>query len=334
LSLADARWTTPWPSSTGNIEYLRINFAPAGSFGCTEETCRYIDIYRYFDNTSTNACASGRGPGVIETIKFADDPSVDFAQVKSLLGCPSPDTTPPIVNSTSPVNNATGIASTANVSATFSEDMDQSTLTTSTFTLTKQDSTSPLAATVGYDSANKKATLDPASDLEANTSYTARVTGGSSAAKDLAGNALAQNHTWTFTTAPPPDTTAPRVDNVSPVDSTTGVPRSTNVAANFSEKVNPASINGVTFTLFSCSSTQSTNCAKQLTNAPVSLSPDGLRATLNPYGTSSTSLGSTTKYKAVITTGVTDAADNALDQDPAAAGNQEKVWYFITGRTL
>ena len=109
-----------------------------------------------------------------------------------------------MVNSTSPVNNATGIASTANVSATFSEDMDQSTLTTSTFTLTKRGSTSPLAATVSYDSANKRATLDPASDLETNTSYTARVTGGSSGAKDQTGNPLVQDHSWTFTTATPP----------------------------------------------------------------------------------------------------------------------------------
>jgi len=33
-------------------------------------------------------------------------------------------------------------------------------------------------------------------------------------AKDLAGNALAQDYSWTFTTAQPPDTTAPRVDTM------------------------------------------------------------------------------------------------------------------------
>jgi Ca2+-binding RTX toxin-like protein len=82
--------------------------------------------------------------------------------------------------------------------------MDQSTLTTSTFTLTKLGSSIPLAATVSYDAANKKATLDPASDLEAKTSYTARVTGGAGGAKDPAGNALAQDYSWTFITASPP----------------------------------------------------------------------------------------------------------------------------------
>jgi hypothetical protein len=66
----------------------------------------------------------------------------------------------------------------------------------------------------------------------------------------------------------------------------------------------------------------------------VALRTDGLKATLNPYGeTSLTLLGSRTKYKAVVTTGAKDVAGNALDQDPSAAGNQQKAWYFTTGRT-
>ena len=110
----------------------------------------------------------------------------------------------PTVGTVSPTNGATGISPTTNVEATFSEAMDADTLTPRTFTLTKQGSTSPLEATVSYDGANKKATLDPTSDLEANTPYTARVTGGPSGAKDPAGNALAQDRTWSFTTAAPP----------------------------------------------------------------------------------------------------------------------------------
>jgi Big-like domain-containing protein/hemolysin type calcium-binding protein len=286
INLADASWDIWKNTTTGNVQTLQLWIGAPGL--CFEdEFCRFVNLYRYFDNTNTNVCASGPGPGLIETIKFKDDPNVDFAQVKSLLGC---DTTPPTVNDTSPDNNTTGIASTANVSATFSEDMDRNTLTTSTFTLTKQGSTSTLAATLIYDSASKKATLDPASDLEANTTYTARVKGGSSGAKDLAGNALEQDYSWTFTTpTPPPDTTAPKVGPVSPANSATGVARSTDVAATFSENMDPTSINATTFKLFKCSSTTSTTCTTtQITNVTVSLSADGLRATLNPYGTSST----------------------------------------------
>jgi hypothetical protein len=44
-------------------------------------------------------------------------------------------------------------------------------------------------------------------------------------------------------------------------------------------------------------------------------------------------LASRTKYKAVVTSGAKDAAGNALDQGPSATSNQQKVWYFTTGRT-
>ena len=38
-------------------------------------------------------------------------------------------------------------------------------------------------------------------DLESNTTYKVVVVGGSSGIKDVNGNALAQNKSWTFTTA-------------------------------------------------------------------------------------------------------------------------------------
>ena len=121
---------------------------------------------------------------------------------------------------------------------------------------------------------------------------------------------------------------------MSPANSATGVARSTDVAATFSEKVDPASINATTFKLFKCSSATSAICTTaQITNVAVSLSADGLRATLNPYGTSSTLLGSRSKYKAVVTTGAKDLAGNALDQNATTSGNQQMEWYFTTGTT-
>jgi hypothetical protein len=129
----------------------------------------------------------------------------------------------------------------------------------------------------------------------------------------------------------PLDTTAPKVEAVSPSDGKTGVARATNLSATFSERMDPASITKATFKLFKCPSTSSTSCTTQLTNVAISKSADGLRATLNPFGTSSTVLAPTTKYKAVVTTGAEDAAGNALDQNPSASGNQQKAWYFTTG---
>lgn len=111
------------------------------------------------------------------------------------------DTTPPIVSNVTPADGATGVAPTENAVATFSEDINASTLTTGTFALTKQGATTPVGATVSYDAATDKATLNPNADLEASTVYTATIKGGSAGVKDASGNALASDKSWSFTTA-------------------------------------------------------------------------------------------------------------------------------------
>jgi DNA-binding phage protein len=122
------------------------------------------------------------------------------------------DTVAPTVGSVAPAEGAADVAATANVEATFSEAMDPATVTGATFSLTKQGASQPLGATVSYDQANKKATLDPTADLDPSATYTATVKGGSGGVKDLAGNPLAQDKTWSFATAatpPPLDITPP-----------------------------------------------------------------------------------------------------------------------------
>lgn len=242
------------------------------------------------------------------------------------------DTTAPTVGSVSPASSASNVALTANAEASFSEAIDQSTLTSGTFTLTRKGSTSsppPVSAKVSYDPASSKATLDPASDLEANTTYTATIKGGSDGAKDRAGNALVNDYSWTFTTtAPPPDTTKPTVQSLVATDLSGNVPlRKTSFKATFSEKMKTSTLSTTTFKLYKCSSTTSTTCTTQIaaTDAPVTPSTDGLSATLNPYGTTSTLLAKNTRYKVVVTTGAQDLAGNALAQ--------EKSSYFNTGRS-
>ena len=61
------------------------------------------------------------------------------------------------------------------------------------------------------------ATLQPSAALAAGTTYTATLLSGSSGVKDLAGNALASNFTWSFTTTAP-DTTPPTVSAVTPAN--------------------------------------------------------------------------------------------------------------------
>jgi hypothetical protein len=55
---------------------------------------------------------------------------------------------------------------------------------------------------VVYNASTRRATLNPSGNLAARTRYTATVRGGATdpRVKDLAGNPLAGNVTWSFTT--------------------------------------------------------------------------------------------------------------------------------------
>ncbi len=107
---------------------------------------------------------------------------------------PPPDTTAPRVIGTVPAADATGISPTANVKATFSEAMNRSTVTGSTFKLFKKGSTTKVAASVTYDAGTHKATLNPTNSLRLGTTYKAVVT---TLAEDTSGNRLDQNATTT-----------------------------------------------------------------------------------------------------------------------------------------
>jgi len=214
---------------------------------------------------------------------------------------PASDTTPPTVASTNPVNGATGVSLSASAAATFSEAVDPSTVTTATFLL-KQGSTSvPGTVTLS----GTTATFKPSAPLAGSTTYTATMTTG---VKDLAGNTMASNSSWTFTTAAAVDNTPPTVGSVSPAAGATGVVLNASVTANFSEAIDSLSVNTATFTLKNGSST-----------VPGTVSLSGATATFKP----SASLLSGTAYTAMLTTGIKDMAGNTLGSGYS--------WTFTTG---
>ena len=226
---------------------------------------------------------------------------------EGIRGCELPDdivdcydTTSPTLSSVAPTEGAATVALDANVEANFSEVMDASTITDATFTLTLgcgSDAT-PVVAAVSYDPTTNKATLNPNEELQAGKTYSAKVKGGSTGVKDSAGNPLVADKIWSFTTMPPApsiDTTSPRVICTVPKAGATGVAPSTNLIATFSEKMDPAYITNSTFRLFKLNTDGST---AQITDVTLSLSTDGLKATLNPFGTSTTThLARGTKYR-------------------------------------
>jgi hypothetical protein len=100
-----------------------------------------------------------------------------------------------------PAAGASGVVASVRPSVTFSEAMAAASVSSSTFVLRKQGAAADVSASVAYDAASRTATLTPAVALDAGGSYTARVVGGAAGVKDAAGNALAADHTWTFTVA-------------------------------------------------------------------------------------------------------------------------------------
>ncbi|OGT32430.1 MAG: hypothetical protein A2W28_06435 [Gammaproteobacteria bacterium RBG_16_51_14] len=191
------------------------------------------------------------------------------------------------------------------MTATFSEAMDPSTITTATFTLKQGSTVVPGAVTY----VGTIATFNPTSDLAASTPYTAMVTTG---VNDLAGNALAVTKTWSFTTGAAADTTAPTVSSTIPADTATGIAVNANITATFSEAMDPLTVTTATFTLM-----QGTTVVPGAVT-----SPSTTTATFNP----TSNLVNNTTYTATVTTVVTDLAGNALAVT--------KTWSFTTLATV
>src|SRR5665647_2149994 len=214
-------------------------------------------------------------------------PIIAMLLIVFLAGCKKDNPgVPPTVTSTVPINNVTGIAVNSNISAIFSVAMTPSTINATTFTL-KQGSTAVPGA-VTY--TGTTATFTPAANLDANLIYNAAITTG---AKNTAGDALASNYTFSFTTGG----TNPTSISTDPGTAATGVALNKVIAFTFSKPMDPSTINGTTFTL------------KQGTT-PVTgtVAYSGTTATFTPL----TPLGAGLLYTATITTGATDVAGNAL----------------------
>jgi hypothetical protein len=127
------------------------------------------------------------------------------AGAQSLAGAAaaSHDTTPPLILSTNPPDQAQDIPPDIHPTATFSKDMDPATINPNTFKLLDSGAlqqVQPLAARgVDYDENTRVATFTPVAALQPGRIYSATITAG---VKDKAGNTLAEDRTWHFTVRP------------------------------------------------------------------------------------------------------------------------------------
>ncbi len=115
-----------------------------------------------------------------------------------------PDKTPPTVlpDTLVPARDAADIPIYMTISVTFSEPMNPSTINTTTFKISSNGS--GVNGTVTLDDTGMKAIFMLSGPLVYNTTYTVSIVGGTSGVKDLAGNSLVADYTWSFKTAPQP----------------------------------------------------------------------------------------------------------------------------------
>lgn len=209
----------------------------------------------------------------------------------------------PTVTSRTPGANATAVPVATNVTATFSAAVQG--VGAGTFVLRNAAGTA-LPATVSYNAATQTATLDPASALASDGTFTATLVGGSTAIRDTAGTPLAST-SWTFRTGPAPTITA-----FTPGTNALLVRRSNNVSVTFSEAVQGAG--PATFTV--------KNAATGAV-VPAAVFRNGTtnQWILDPQQ----ALAAKTKYTVTLTGGPAAIRD--------LAGNQlaTRTWQFTTG---
>jgi hypothetical protein len=224
------------------------------------------------------------------------------------------ETTPPTVTSTTPANGATGVGITSAATVTFNEAMDAATITASTFELRTAGNVL-VPSTVGYNSATRMATLTPSAPLANGTAYTATVRGGTidPRVKDVAGNALAANSSWSFTTVA--ETTPPTVTGATPANGATGVSITSSVTVTFDEAMNAATITASTFEL--------RTLANVLVPAAISYNSATRTAALTP----SAPLANGSAYSATVRGGTTDPRVKDIAGNALAA---DFIWSFTT----
>jgi hypothetical protein len=115
------------------------------------------------------------------------------ATEKSIVGCR--DTTAPTVKSASPSGKK--VPRKANVAATFSEAIDEATITGTTFKLFRKNSTTAIPATITYNATVERAILNPSAKLRRGVTYKAIV---AAEVADLAGNQMGAAKVWSFST--------------------------------------------------------------------------------------------------------------------------------------
>jgi hypothetical protein len=203
--------------------------------------------------------------------------------------------TPPIVRSTDPDHDETGVPVGGSVTISFSKAMDLA-ATRSAITVSPDLDWSPV-----WSEGDTVVALDPVGTLTANTRYTVTVSGAAMAAD---GTGMDVAYTFRFTTGDPPDLTPPGVSDNYPPDRQREIsPYLEEVTITFSEPMDTSSV-----------------------EAALTVSPGSVTSTTWRVGDTVLVLGldmtEGQRYTVTVGTGATDKAGNPL--------TEEFAFFFVT----
>ncbi|MHA6247589.1 ice-binding family protein [Pontibacter sp. CAU 1760] len=146
----------------------------------------------------------------------------------------------PVVLNTTPKDGDTAVSLNSQITVTFNEEMNPETITQTSFTLS---GTGKVPGKISYNTETNTLTFVPDKDLDYSQKYTGNV---APTVHDAMGNALQREYVWTFTTIDP---SIPQITLTNPTNLATGIAVNEVISANFSEEMNPTTINAASFTL-------------------------------------------------------------------------------------
>ncbi len=149
------------------------------------------------------------GQPLFEVSKTDDGGQVRYDEFFYTIAPASSDTTAPTLLSSTPGASASGVSTTAALTLAMSEELDPLSATSANISLTQ--GATPVGCHVGIAADLRTLMLSPHAELATSTTYTVTLSTG---VRDLHGNALASNVTFTFTTSNGTDATAPTIDRV------------------------------------------------------------------------------------------------------------------------
>lgn len=281
-----------------------VTIDPSVTLAATEAYYVQIDATAIKDNAGTPNFYAG----------ISDTSTWNFTVASS-------DTTSPTIALLSPLDEATEVALTANLVATFSESIQKGTgnilikKISDNSTVETIDVTTALATVSG-----NTLTIDPTASLDGATAYFVEI--DATAIKDLADTpnfftGISGNSTWNFTSLTP-DTTAPAITAVAPADNIIGMSPTANLTVTYNETVQK----GTGFITIKKTSDNSTVEAIDVTTAAVTVA--STLVTINP----SVTLDASTEYYVLID--ATAIRDEAAAPNNNAGITSTTAWSFKT----